>query len=304
MKEEVENVKKVKACSPGLGAVINCMLSLVNVVDDYGSRQMGLSGLGINDTTTTTTTTTTLSSPGIGSYTPYFGRRWKAKRYITAGMEIYGNYGQGYFTSRRDYDKIPLKSNYKEIDKILKKYQSIITSSSSSSSTGNADDAVIDGDSDWKGDLLIFLQSLNSIWDLSRNMHAIPQTDPPGDSSAVDWLLKQKGGSGMQHYNSSIRDPEWLQANGRCMDNIKDGISKIPDAGRGAFARRALTKGSLVAPVPLIHIPEKKTFTIYDKKKIITNKKDGNENFEIVADHENPIHHQLLLNYCFGHKER
>jgi len=295
MKEEVENVKKVKACSPGLGAVINCMLTLVNVVDDYGSRQMGLSGTGINDTTTT------LSSPGIGSYTPYFGRRWKAKRFITAGMEIYGNYGQGYFTSRRDYDKIPLKSNYKEIDKILKKYRSIITSSSSS--TGKAGDAVTDG-GDWKGDLLIFLQSLNSIWDDSRNMHAIPQTDPPGDSAAVDWLLKQKGGSGMQHYNSSIRDPEWLEANGRCMDNIKDGISKIPDAGRGAFARRALTKGALVAPVPLIHIPDRNIFTIYDKNKMITNKKDDNQNFDIVVDHGNPIHHQLLLNYCFGHKER
>ena len=75
MKEEVENVKKVKACSPGLGAVINCMLSLVNVVDDYGSRQMGLSGLGINDTTTTCCTSTQRASIGAWFATRVFARR-------------------------------------------------------------------------------------------------------------------------------------------------------------------------------------------------------------------------------------
>jgi len=305
MMEEVENVQKMKACSPGLGAAVNCVLPLVNIKDDYSSRQVGLSGTVINETTIS------LISPGIGSYTPYHGRRWKAKRDIAAGMELYGNYGQGYFTSRRDYDNVPLKSNYKEIDKLLKKYQSIITNS-----TSKADDSVTDeqgkvtcvststnssstssfsysssacssskDDGEWKGDLLIFLQNLNSIWDGSRNMHAIPQTDPPGDSATIDWLLKQNGGTGMQHQNSSIRDPAWLKIHARCMDNIFDGISNISDAGRGAFARRNLYQGDLVAPVPLIHIPNRSIFTIYD------------------ADHEKPIHQQLLLNYCWGHNE-
>ena len=47
----------------------------------------------------------------------------------------------------------------------------------------------------------------------------------------------------MVHYNSSIRDLEWLQKHGRCMDNIRDGVSQIPHAGRGAFARRFISKG-------------------------------------------------------------
>jgi hypothetical protein len=54
-----------------------------------------------------------------------------------------------------------------------------------------------------------------------------------------------------------------LEENGQCMDNIKDGVSTIPDAGRGAFANRFIPKGGLVAPAPLIHIPDRSIFTMY-----------------------------------------
>ena len=55
MKEEVNNVAKMKACAPGLDAQINCLLPLVNIEDDHSSRQVGLS-LNINETETTTIT--------------------------------------------------------------------------------------------------------------------------------------------------------------------------------------------------------------------------------------------------------
>ena len=313
MNEEVDNVRHVKACSTGLGAAINCILPLVNVVDDYDNRRLGLSGIDIGlsldsmnsdgDSAANATATLSVSSPGVGAFSPYHNRRWKAKRYIPAGMELYGNYGEGYFKSRSSsYGKVPLKKNYREIDKLLKEYQRITTTTTSSGSTST----ILTGE--LKKDLLIYLQSLSTIWKDSRNMNAIPQTDPLGDHAVVDWLLEQSGGSGMIHYNSSIRELDWLQEHGRCMDNIRDGISKIPHSGRGAFARRKIPQGTIVAPAPLIQIPDREIFTIYDKKSEKINEEgDGNDNYdydyELVADHDKPVHHQLLLNYCFGHVE-
>lgn len=308
MNEEVDDVKKVKACSTGIGAAINCILPLVNVVDDYDTRQVGLSGISVvvdsdgnnnnnhNNATTIPFLSPSLSSPGAGAFTPYHNRRWKAKRDIPAGMELYGNYGSGYFTSRSSYNNVPIVKNYRQIDKLLKRFQSI------------TNDSKLKITREQKNDVLAYLQSLSTIWDDSRNMHAIPQTDPPGDAGVVDWLLQQTGGSGMIHYNASIRDSDWLHEHGRCMDHIKDGISRIPHAGRGAFARRAIAKGTIVAPAPLIQIPDRSVFTIYDKKRTPSNSNSNNDGddeamYELVADHDKPIHHQLLLNYCFGHEE-
>ena len=291
MEEEVEDVKDVKVCSTGLGAAINCILPLVNIKDDYDTRQMGLSGIvvhsgGYDNSTSTPLHLPLISSPGVGAFTPYFNRRWKAKRDIPAGMELYGNYGQAYFTSRSSYNNVPLKKNYQQIDNLLKQFQKITKNGKGITRKQ-------------RSDLLVYLQSLSTIWTDSRNMHAIPQTDPPGDPGVVDWLLDQEGGSGMIHFNSSIRDLSWLHEHGRCMDNIRDGISHIPHAGRGAFARRFIPKGTIVAPAPLIQIPDRSVFTIYDKK-LTPSEKGG---YMVVTDQGKPIHQQLLLNYCFGHRE-
>mmetsp|Transcript_3817 Transcript_3817/g.10015 ORF Transcript_3817/g.10015 Transcript_3817/m.10015 type:complete len:696 (+) Transcript_3817:114-2201(+) len=291
MREEVDDVQTVKACSTGLGAAVNCILPLVNIKDDYDTRQMGLSGIvvhsgGYENSTFPPLRLPSIFSPGVGAFTPYFNRRWKAKRDIPAGMELYGNYGQAYFKSRSRYNKVPLKKNYKQIDSLLEKFQTITKDEKKATRQE-------------RSDLLVYLQSLSTIWNDSRNMHAIPQTEPPGDARVVDWLLDQDGGSGMIHYNHSIRDLSWLQEYGRCMDNIRDGISHIPHAGRGAFARRFMPKGTIVAPAPLIQIPDRSVFTIYDKK-IVTSKDGG---YRFVTDLDKPIHQQLLLNYCFGHRE-
>ena len=34
---------------------------------------------------------------------------------------------------------------------------------------------------------------------------------------------------------ASIRPVEWLRKNGKCLDNLRPGISTIEGAGRGAF---------------------------------------------------------------------
>ena len=82
---------------------------------------------------------------------------------------------------------------------------------------------------------------------------------------------------------------EWLHNHGRCMDNLQAGPSGIPQAGRGAVARRNLVQGEVVAPLPLIHVNRTMLY-MYDR---------GLES----ADHDHPIHKQLLLNYCIGHRD-
>lgn len=67
---------------------------------------------------------------------------------------------------------------------------------------------------------------------------------------------------------------------GYCLDNIREGPSTIKNAGRGAFAKRRLSKDSVIAPAPLVQVFDKATLDI---------------------DMPNNATSQLLVNYCFGH---
>jgi hypothetical protein len=96
------------------------------------------------------------------------------------------------------------------------------------------------------------------------------------------------GGSGMQHKERSIRDIDWLEEHGQCMDNIKVGQSLNPDAGRGAFANRFIPEGGLVAPTPLIHV------STWDLLKMFTSIYQ-NGSTRLVPNTDGPFSYQLLL---------
>jgi hypothetical protein len=89
------------------------------------------------------------------------------------------------------------------------------------------------------------------------------------------------------HREQATRSLKWLEHHGICADNFRAGISDIPQAGRGAFATRFLPKNTIVAPLPLMHIPYRQRLNMYLP--------EGN--------HSDVIGQQVLLNYCFGHKE-
>lgn len=74
------------------------------------------------------------------------------------------------------------------------------------------------------------------------------------------------------------RSVRWLSENGMCIDHLRPGIS--PGKGRGAFATRALSKGAMIAPLPLATITRSSLDLTTDP--FIRNK------------------YQLFLNYCFG----
>jgi len=93
--------------------------------------------------------------------------------------------------------------------------------------------------------------------------------------------------------NVTNRTVSWIRENGQCLDHIYAAKSTVPHAGRGAFARRKLSKGDVITPIPLLHIMNKTNFTLYGYDI-----KDG-----VKVRNEEVVGKQLLINYCFTHPE-
>jgi hypothetical protein len=85
----------------------------------------------------------------------------------------------------------------------------------------------------------------------------------PADLKAV------QGSGGIRNYANGTgtvqrQRLEWLQRTGYCLDHVKPAPSNIPNAGLGAFATHRLGKGSVITPVPLLHIAEASALDVYD----------------------------------------
>lgn len=272
----------------GFGAAINCMLPLINVNDvpddnvhaDYGLTRSRVSSL----------------SPGAGAFTPYNGRRFLATTKIEPFSELYADYGEDYFSSRDAYATVPLFRDYVLADTFVGNYLRRLQDLRTKIETVSANELkkppldILESTTLQK-DVWNFVTEAKEVWK-SRTLHALS-----GQNTTLNdlQLLMDSGGTKMLHYNNSIRSREWMEEHGQCMDNIKNAISRIPHAGRGAFATRFIAQGGLVAPSPLIHIPNRATLTVYQSMETSTDRVGRNTSA--------PTHHQLLLNYCFGHRE-
>jgi hypothetical protein len=180
--------------------------------------------------------------------------------------------------TRNKYQTVPLFDDYIKANEIISRFQKMTQQLSLSSSMI---------ESLWK------FVSTPTNWN-RRPFYALPSNY----TEAID--IMRLGGTAMLHFNKSIRSLEWLESNGECMDNIYDQVSTIPDAGRGAFARRFIPKGGVVSPAPLIHLPNRNVLTIYDGRVF----DDDDDEIPVMhRDLEKPKHQQLILNYCFGHRD-
>lgn len=296
--DEAEDMGPIHIASPGMGAAANSMSPLVNVEDDEDdSFHTSLAGVYRG------------TSPGAGSFSPYHNRRYLATRKIEPGAELYLNYGEDYFSSRpQTYGFLPLAENYEHADQLLYAYRNVTLKVTTAIKTCSADETVNEknegngmtaptcGSNDpnkaisISDDLYKLMKEQSTIWteEEARTINALPE-----NMELIDPLL-QDGGTSMWHFNTSIRDLAWLQIHGQCMDNIRAEVSTIPHAGRGAFATRGIPKGGLVGPAPLIHLSDRNILTMYS----------GQEQDGIMSRNtSNPIHTQLILNYCFGHSE-
>lgn len=294
---DVDDIETTAMVSSGFGAAINCMIPLINVEDenrdDWSSYEMTLSGVSSQ-------------SPGAGAFTPYFGRRFMAIRDIAPYSELYTDYGEDYFNSRRGYDFMPFLRDYKVADQLLESLLRHMERLRGGGDEGNKSRrpwvqerkhskrrSPLIGNAQFQQDLFRTISTPLRLWN-RKTFHALP--DP--DSATLDDIqqLLNFGGTKYKTYNATVRSHEWMRENGQCMDHIMDGISNIPDAGRGGFARRFIPKDGLVAPAPLIHLPDRSVLTLYGSYE---NMDQG----QVYRNASDPVGHQLLLNYCWGHRD-
>jgi SET domain len=96
-----------------------------------------------------------------------------------------------------------------------------------------------------------------------------------------------------QEGSTPSRSAEWLEQHGQCIDNLKPGDSTILQAGRGAFASRLIPRNTVVAPVPVVPLGRHHV----DIDELVPPDSSGADAASLQL-----LGKQLLLNYCYGHK--
>jgi len=261
-------VGDMSMASPGVGAAANCYLSMVNVEEGWSKMDRA---------------EVPPESPGQGAFATIHDRYFYATDEMEPGQEIFVSYGSDYFESRDwAYGFIPLNEDFDHANKILLSAREI---------TLDNEDLPADVANETWNDLHSLLKYIgdNSYEKTSRILNAIPT-----DVSTIENILDD-GGTAWQDHNRSVKDLQWLEEHGQCMDNISPGTSSIPDAGRGAFATRFIPTGGLVSPTPLIHLGDLNILAMFMEHVY-------NEEDRLVPNQGGVYTWQLLLNYCFGHE--
>jgi hypothetical protein len=301
----LEEGEDVTGASLGIGAAVNCFFPLINTEDSWSALD---------------TAAVHRSQVGAGAFTPYHDRHSTATTDIRAGAELFVDYGNDYFTGREYlYGPIPLLEDYDEADDVLRGFvnvrDSLIVSPVVKQPAAVCDD---EEDADAAEQTCTATSHAETFTDSQRvvrdlfalvteilgDFRARVGRALPDDVTTIDAIL-HAGGTSMQFYNRSIQSIAWLEEHGQCMDNIRPGneSSSIPQAGRGAFANRFIAAGATVAPAPLIHVADREQLVMYDgiHTGSATGNGDADKADERQRDTSAPMHHQLLLNYCFGH---
>jgi hypothetical protein len=127
-----------------------------------------------------------------------------------------------------------------------------------------------------------------------RTLAALP--DRVDDVAAV---LRSEHGTKHNDFNRSIRDLGYLREHGVCVDFLEVKPSTIVHAGRGVFATKRFAVNEVVTAVPLLHLPNRTVLDVqHDEIGLGRGNKDKKK-----RKSDSPSHPQLLLNYCFGHRD-
>jgi hypothetical protein len=83
--------------------------------------------------------------------------------------------------------------------------------------------------------------------------------------------------------------------------------STVPEAGRGAFARRAIKSGEIISPIPTVLIGQRDLLEMFEIEMTDPNPAPSNQRATRkpiqVFNREHPLGKQLVTNYCYGHPE-
>jgi hypothetical protein len=272
--------------------------------------------------------------PGIGGFTIFHSREATAHRNIQAGEELFVSYGSHWyvrscvcalssggipvwfyqcrmkehvciqrlvvsvsffqcflvlcrdrFLERTKLGPVPVEGSHAKAQHLYKMYKKLMDDHNETTATAVFNDL-------WDEFVI------NTNWTDSRVFASLPPKEDYDEAMIKVGLIEYKT-------QRMIRSHQWLEENGVCADILRFKESTIPQAGHGAFANRFLSKGSVVLPIPFIHIPDRKVLEMYDMEDnksggIKGRRKQKKKNEEDTAK---VVGHQLLLNYCLGHAD-
>lgn len=228
-----------------------------------------------------------VAHPGRGAYSTFYEASIYSTDEIPEGMEIFISYGENYEEENTSEEETLSKGDMKKVDMTVDKIIEFF------------DKHEDELDEESKHEIYQFL--------IRDVMEAAAGTDKGKiiskmlpDSPAELKQIRASGGILDFSQPTLVRSTEWLQKHGRCIDNIRPGASTVKHAGRGAFANRPIAEGGLVAPVPMIQIPDEEALSMYEVKFQL-DEKDGDE--YQVRNGDESFGTQLLMNYCFGHPQ-
>ena len=291
---------------PGVGMLGNFHPALINADwDENATLFRTVMEDGAGDGAGAGETTMGRVHPGRGGVTTYYNVTVAATQAIPAGMEIFLNFGQDWSDKALEANPMATRDDYDQADRSMDKAIEFFER--------HAEELPEETKERMYGflvkDVIDLISPDKKKADILRSL--LPE------SHAGLGEFKESGGGSLQHKNpTAFRDVSWLEANGRCLDNVVPGPSTVPYAGRGAFAARSMEEGDVVLPVPLMLIGHRKELDMYD---LIKKKRDAaTEEQEEHGDDDGatqtilvrkngataePTSSQLLLNYCFGHAQ-
>jgi hypothetical protein len=190
---------------------------------------------------------------------------------ITAGSEIFPFFGDAWLQSKEESaandPDIILKSHIDKAEAVLSQYAALLVKHK---------DFFIEDRAQEYWDLILKIISDGKVRSLL-----------PASYLKISEMLEKSLIS--SQFPNVERSLDYLKKYGTCMDNLVQGAkSTIPGAGRGAFAKRALSEGNIVASAPLIRM-YKEHLNSYPVDEVTKERM-------VEAPEE-----QLMMNYVLGH---
>ena len=302
--------EKVSVFSPGIASLVNSHMKLANIK----KREHTL---------------TDVDALGDVSYanSPHFGVAFHATDDVPAGSEFLINYGATWHgrnaliqKSSTEYQP-PSEINFEELPnekekragkgketsiekkrgtdeflRLLEEYQNdsnaeISRCDSTSDSIDESSRKEQDGEED-SGMTALTKRELGTESSLRQSDDSEEDYNNDAEEEGDD---DNEDDYGWEKYEAVMYDVEWLEENGICLDTLRWGRSTIQGAGRGAFVKEPFERGDVIIPSPVLTI-KKSDLDIY-----AASQEEGR--YRAQLDLKNQTGRELLMNYCYGHKD-
>ncbi|CAJ1942276.1 unnamed protein product [Cylindrotheca closterium] len=253
----------VEVASAGFGAAANSFMDFVNVKEEDTAKYTVPDNIHRS------------RDPEAGAFTYHHSRGSFANDHIRAGQELFVSYGDKWFKGRKKLiGPVPITKDHVKAENLHVIFQHKLLNR--------------------RPKLKAILEEMWHIfvgdpefnpWESSL-LAALPEKD--------EYDLMEQIGLIELKRRKMVRSQEWLEEHAVCADNFYFGVSSIPKAGHGAFAKRKLKAGTAILPVPLIHIPDRSILEMYHPSGV---REKNRQNKTSIPEKGQ----QLLVNYCLGH---